>query len=282
MEFILPVSNNIKGYIIITNPVGTFMYIYTPDKALEYEEAKGLINKINESAVDTVYECGSMQLLSTGFMEPWSTFSFDLGSLGNLSVKKDDKNNYYIVTNENMRVSCGAILNLKSTLGENIEIITKLFDKNNIKAYLDRSANKINNFKTYPYVAKNGQAGYKIHSDIKALYNGKEYILKEEDSIVSERYMENGTKITDIVLTNIKTKKEKIVNAFLFSKIYKRNSDNTFSEIKEVKELYKVNENIVVLDKEPMICLKDSYIAFDGENYKAIEKRICEEEFQIM
>ncbi len=281
---ILPVNDIYKGFAVITDTENNSTFIYTPLKNYEFDEAKELTENINQSGITTIFENTNLRYVSTGSIASWSTIPLELKGLGTLIIETEDDDNYRLKTTENMCISCGVNVKLKSAHPEmypDREITCKLIQNEEIGRYLARNLNakKMTGIKSYPVNAKNGEKGFALHNEEKVTYEDKEYILKESDSVISERYVNDGTKITDILVTNPHTNEQKIISAFDFNNIYKMNPDVTYSPIKEPESLTQINENIVIIrqDKTPALCLKDSYIAaYTDGDYDVIEKRIAE------
>ena len=142
----------------------------------------------------------------------------------------------------------------------------RLIQNENIKEYVDSISdeNKIVASKTAPVSARRGEVGEGVHTSLMTNYEGKEYILSEEDNTVGEREMSDGTMSPDIVVTNTNSTSNEsyVVKANKFANLYTPNTDGTFSPVPDPRELTKVDEDVVIMTAwgAPAVCLAGSYI----------------------
>ncbi len=133
--------------------------------------------------------------------------------------------------------------------------------------------------KEAPVIARRGIPGEEIHTILKVIIDGKEYILSEETSKVKVRKQPDGSSEPDIVITNINsTSNEQYVVSFeKFQRMYRANPDGTFTPIDKSRLLTRVRENIMFLTSwgAEAICLSGSFVvtydASTGE-YNTIEQ----------
>ena len=142
----------------------------------------------------------------------------------------------------------------------------RVIQNEDIKAYVDSMAdeNKIIASKSAPVNARLGNIGETVHTSLVTNYEGKEYILSEEDNVVGEREMADGTMCPDFVVTNTNStsNEEYIVKANKFADLYTPNDDGTFTPVPDPRELTKADEDVVIMTAwgAPAVCLAGSYI----------------------
>ena len=182
---------------------------------------------------------------------------------------------------------------LKSTYPDQYPDITvkcRVIENDKIGAYIDSidDSEKFVATKTAPVEARLGKVGEQIHTTLKTVYGGKEYILSEEDNVVEERDMGDGGKCEDIVVTNVNStsNEQYVVKANKFSSMYEANLDSTFTPRPDPRELTRVSENVVIVTAwgAPAVCLAGSYIVtYDAasNDYNTIEKGAFESTYTV-
>lgn len=123
--------------------------------------------------------------------------------------------------------------------------------------------------------ARAGQVGEKIHTTLKTIVDGKEYVLSEEESTVKAR--ETGV---DIVVINISStsNEQYIVKRDKFFKTYTTNDNgSSWTPTYDSRLLTQVDENVIIMTAwgTPAVCLAGSYIVtYNAEenDYNTLEQ----------
>jgi len=142
----------------------------------------------------------------------------------------------------------------------------RVIQNEDINAYIDAISDeeKMVATKTAPVEARLGQVGETVHTTLTTVYEGNEYILSEEDNVVGEREMGDGTMAPDVVVTNVNStsNEQYVVKANKFSNMYEPNDDGTFTPAPDPRELTRVSEDIIIMTAwgAPAVCLAGSYI----------------------
>ncbi len=158
-----------------------------------------------------------------------------------------------------------------------LEVECKVIPNDKIGEYLatipeDR---KFYAYKNGVVQARQGQVGEKIHTVLKTFVDGKEYILREEESTVKER--EEGI---DIVVTNISStsNEQYIVKKDRFFKTYIMNNNGIdWTPVDDSRLLTQVDENVMIMTVwgAYAVCLAGSYIVTyntEENDYNTIEQ----------
>lgn len=142
--------------------------------------------------------------------------------------------------------------------------------------------------KTAPVEARLGQVGETVHTTLTTVYEGNEYILSEEDNVVGERELEDGTIVPDVVVTNINStsNEQYVVKANKFSRMYTANEDGTFTPTPDPRELTRVSEDVIIMTAwgAPAVCLAGSYIVtYDAANndFNTIEQGAFNSTYEV-
>ena len=142
--------------------------------------------------------------------------------------------------------------------------------------------------KTAPVEARLGQVGETVHTTLTTVYEGNEYILSEEDNVVGERELEDGTKAPDVVVTNINStsNEQYVVKANKFSRMYTVNEDGTFTPVPDPRTLTRVSEDVIIMTAwgAPAVCLAGSYIVtYDAANndFNTIEQGAFDSTYEV-
>ena len=192
-------------------------------------------------------------------------------------VKKDN-----FIKKERVRIMKKEKIILKSAnpnLYPDLEVECKVIENSEINDYLARIPNerKVVGYKTGEVLARTGIKGEEIHTTLKTVVDGKEYILSEEDAIVKERPYTETENALDVVIKNVSStsNEEYVVKRSKFDSTYElAYSDSTF-EIDSDGEVYvrciptydprvltQVDENIIITTAwgSHAVCLAGSYI----------------------
>lgn len=176
---------------------------------------------------------------------------------------------------------------LKSTHLEeypDLEVECKVIPNNQIGNYLATipAENKFYAYKSAPVKARKGTVGETIHTTLKTMVDGKEYILQEETGVVKTRtYTKDGETITapDVVVTNYAStsNEEYVVKHEKFMKTYIPTKEDEYVPAYDSRLLTQVDENIIIMTAwgAPAVCLAGSYIVTYNEadnDYNTIEK----------
>ncbi len=126
--------------------------------------------------------------------------------------------------------------------------------------------------------ARRGTPGEVVHTVLKTIVDGREYILSEETATVGERPDEFGDIVADIVVTNISStsNEEYVVKAIKFAQMYYQDGPFYVPEA-EPRVLTEVPENVIIVTSwgAKAICLKGSFIVtYNAENndYNTLER----------
>jgi len=195
---------------------------------------------------------------------------------------------------------------LKSTHPDeypDLEVECRVIENNEIASYLETipQERKIVGYKTGEVLARIGIVGEEIHTILKTIVDGKEYILKEEKATVKERlYTDQVTTAVDIVIRNISSTsdEEYVVKREKFDKTYEITScndsaieKNGYSYIRcipayDPRVITQIDENLIIMTSwgEPAICLAGSYIVTynaDENDYNTIEQNAFKSTYSI-
>ena len=169
---------------------------------------------------------------------------------------------------------------LKSTHPEEYEdlvIECRVIPNDKIGEYLQAipESKKFYAHKTGIVQARPGLVGEKIHTTLKTIVDGKEYILSEEENVVKEN--EAGV---DFVVINISStsNEQYIVKASKFLKTYTTDASiRGYIPIDDSRLLTQVDENVIIMTAwgAPAVCLAGSYIVtYNAEenDYNTLEQ----------
>ena len=166
----------------------------------------------------------------------------------------------------------------------------KVIQNEDINAYVNAISDeeKMVATKTAPVEARLGQVGETDHTTLTTVYEGNEYILSEEDNVVGERELEDGTIVPDVVVTNINStsNEQYVVKANKFSRMYTANEDGTFTPTSDPRELTRVSEDVIIMTAwgAPAVCLAGSYIVtYDAANndFNTIEQGAFNSTYEV-
>ena len=126
--------------------------------------------------------------------------------------------------------------------------------------------------------ARRGTPGEVVHTVLKTIVDGREYILSEETATVGVRPDEFGDIVSDIVVTNISStsNEEYVVKAINFAQMYYQDGPFYVPE-SEPRVLTEVPENVIIITSwgAKAICLKGSFIVtYNAANndYNTLER----------
>ncbi len=126
--------------------------------------------------------------------------------------------------------------------------------------------------------ARYGTPGEVVHTVLKTIVDGREYILSEETAPVAARPDEDGTLIPDVVVKNISStsNEEYVVKASKFVKMYYQDGEEYVPEC-EPRLLTEVPEDVIIITSwgAKAICLKGSFIVTynaEANDYNTLEQ----------
>ena len=173
-----------------------------------------------------------------------------------------------------------------------LEIVCRVIPNEEIGTYVEEitqnGAESFYAYKSAPVLARSGEVGEVIKTQLVTFVDGREYILSEEENVVKQRTVktaEGEATMNDIVVTNHNStsNEEYIVKAEKFLKTYKYigskrlDHKDVFEPVYDSRLLTQVPENVIIMTSwgAPAVCLAGSYIVtYDSasNDYNTIEK----------
>lgn len=175
---------------------------------------------------------------------------------------------------------------LKSTHPEeypDLVIECRVIPNDKIGEYLEGipETKKFYAFKSESVKARRGKPGESIETVLKTIVDGKEYIISEETTVVSERPYNGGT-APDVVVTNDRStsNEEYVVKMQKFADSY--DIDISGEDVRYIPKydsrlLTEVDENVIIMTAwgSPALCLAGGYIVtYDAAScdYNTLER----------